>query len=368
MAYIGSRRALMGGRRLRYLLRDEFSDTRAAGSVNGTPATPGPGTRAVVDVGLHLSVGSGILSIDGGESANGQPALYYGAITRAAGRAVIAQCTPTGTTTIRWPIGWGRAQSGVQGEHALRMGSGGSLQPVDNAGTGPVVGIYEAATPYLLALVLRSTGVFYLIQGGAFTQWTLLWLHGAANAATLYPGSADYNGAYTHDFFRVADLGGPWLSDHGIATQRLAGARGAGDTFAHEADALIEFTVATVPTAGQIEARFRAQDTTNYWQVTVDSAGTLGLDEVVAGTPTQRGTAASVIVAGDRIVIMAAGATIQVYEANSLHITYGSATNFATETSGKLEMLGTGGAVADLVSWPRVMSGTALKALQRYAS
>ena len=32
-----------------WLLRDEFTDTRAAGAVNGTPATPGPGTRTVVD-------------------------------------------------------------------------------------------------------------------------------------------------------------------------------------------------------------------------------------------------------------------------------------------------------------------------------
>ena len=32
-----------------YDLRDDFTDTLAAGSVNGTPATPGPGTRAVTD-------------------------------------------------------------------------------------------------------------------------------------------------------------------------------------------------------------------------------------------------------------------------------------------------------------------------------
>lgn len=40
-----------------YLLRDEFTDTLAAGSVDGTPAVPGPGTRSVTDTGNNISVG-----------------------------------------------------------------------------------------------------------------------------------------------------------------------------------------------------------------------------------------------------------------------------------------------------------------------
>jgi hypothetical protein len=170
-------------------------------------------------------------------------------------------------------------------------------------------------------------------------------------------------------FVRVAQLTAPWnASDYGLATQQLAGARAPGDTFTHEANCLIEFTVATLPGAGtQIELRFRVQDATNYWQVTVDSTGALDLDEVVAGVVTQRGTAAGVIANGDRIVITAVGQTIKVYEANTLRITYATAANFATETDGELETEGTGGAVTDIVSWPRTLSGAALAELQRYA-
>jgi len=37
-----------------YLLRDNFDDVLAAGSVNGTPARPGPGTRTVTDTAYLL--------------------------------------------------------------------------------------------------------------------------------------------------------------------------------------------------------------------------------------------------------------------------------------------------------------------------
>ena len=40
--------------------------------------------------------------------------------------------------------------------------------------------------------------------------------------------------------------------------------------------------------------------------------------------------------------------------------------NFATETDGELETEGTGGAVTDIIAWPRTLSGAALSTLQRY--
>jgi len=158
----------------------------------------------------------------------------------------------------------------------------------------------------------------------------------------------------------------PWNNDYGIVTQRLSGARLAGDAFTHEANALIEFVVATVPSAGQIELRFRIQDATNYWQVTVDSAGNLDLDEVVAGVVTQRGTSAAVIVNGDRIVIQMHGTNVKIFEANTIRINYAAATNFQTKTDGELETE-SDGAVTDIISWPRTISGAAAATLDRYS-
>jgi hypothetical protein len=74
-----------------------------------------------------------------------------------------------------------------------------------------------------------------------------------------------------------------------------------------------------------------------------------------------------VVANSDRIVIVADGTTIRVFEANTQRITYAAAANFQTETDGELETEGTGGAVTDIVSWPRTLSGAALAELQRYA-
>ncbi|MBM3136394.1 MAG: hypothetical protein FJZ89_14160, partial [Chloroflexi bacterium] len=52
-----------------YLLRDNFDDVLAAGSVNGTYAVPGPGTRTVTDAESKLSLSGGVLSISGGKAA-----------------------------------------------------------------------------------------------------------------------------------------------------------------------------------------------------------------------------------------------------------------------------------------------------------
>ncbi len=86
--------------------------------------------------------------------------------------------------------------------------------------------------------------------------------------------------------------------------------------------------------------------------MTIDSTGAITLNEVVAASPTQRGTAAGVVVTGHRVTVRANGSEIRVFSNNVLRITYASATNFATATSGTLTALGTGGAVSDVVLWP----------------
>ena len=207
----------------------------------------------------------------------------------------------------------------------------------------------------------------YLIKGGAFADWRLMLPTVGGSGLTIYPGISCVDGDGWHDNVSLQQLGAPWDTAYGIATQRLAGARSAGDTFTHEADCSIEFTVATLPTAGQVELFFRIQDATNYWQVTVDSTGALDLDEVVAGAATQRGTSAGAITAGERIVINAHSQTIDVFDPGARHIHYTTAANFLTETDGELNDEGTGGAVTDIVSWPYALSGAALAQLTRYA-
>jgi len=357
-----------------YLLRDEFLDTRAAGAVNGTPATPGPGTRSVQDTANHLSISDGKLLTDGGASSWGNPRYVLDGLVRAPGIALIVEeLQKTSYAHFGPHVSWGTSATdsnpGVAGGSRVTMGASTSLAFTTAGNTSAAQtasDLYEVNLAYKIALVLRDNGVFYLVKGGAFLDWTLSWVSNAGMTSPVYPIISWYNSVTSTDAVHVAQLGMPWNNDYGIVTQRLSGARLAGDAFTHEANALIEFVVATVPSAGQIELRFRIQDATNYWQVTVDSAGNLDLDEVVAGVVTQRGTSAAVIVNGDRIVIQMHGTNVKIFEANTIRINYAAATNFQTKTDGELETE-SDGAVTDIISWPRTISGAAAATLDRYS-
>src|SRR3990167_9656089 len=67
-----------------YLLDDEFTDIKAAGAVNGTPAVPGPGTRVLVDTNLIMSTAGGVLVVNGTPAGNDR--YHLGSVARVAGR------------------------------------------------------------------------------------------------------------------------------------------------------------------------------------------------------------------------------------------------------------------------------------------
>ena len=200
---------------LAYLLRDEFTDTLTAGNVNGTAATPGPGTRAVVDTGSELSLSGGDM-VFGGITGEADPGMRYGAITRVAGIPLILEFT-AGGTGHRTNIGWDANQAGAAAEATFYTRASGVVR-IDAAG-GVITGAFSAATSYQVALVLRASGAFYLIKGGAYTTWTLLWSKVTENAATIYPANVAgtvFGTSYTSSYMKVPDalwLPTPLVSD-----------------------------------------------------------------------------------------------------------------------------------------------------------
>src|SRR3990172_2961409 len=98
---------LSGG--VRWLLKDDFNDTVAAGSVNGTLATPTGGARTGVDTNSKISVGSGVLNFATGEATN--DGVWYSQRTRIAGRALVCKVTPSNTSGAI-VLGWDANQSG----------------------------------------------------------------------------------------------------------------------------------------------------------------------------------------------------------------------------------------------------------------
>lgn len=132
----------------------------------------------------------------------------------------------------------------------------------------------------------------------------------------------------------------------------LSGSVSAGTAFVHPADCAIAWTH-TRPTFAYLEVRFRVLDSSNYWMIQTFSDGVTRLYELVAKSLTQRGTS-FVPASGLRIGVLCIGTTIKVYsgtvgEEMTERISYSSAENFATETDGGVPIVGTNGAVSDLV-------------------
>ena len=194
-------RFLGGG--VRWLLRDEFTTDRAAGAVNGTAAEPGPGTRAAVDTEskLTLSGGDAVFAGQKTSAAYGDPGLWLSAFTRAAGRIFCAQVTQNDTLSKQFITGISSGQSGAVGDGFALNGNSLFLRP----GTNLRVGDYAFNTDYQLAFVLRATGAFAMIKGGAFTDWTLLYPLVVGTTATVYPGLSNYNGTVRLRGMRVPD-------------------------------------------------------------------------------------------------------------------------------------------------------------------
>lgn len=165
-----------------YLLRDLFNTDRAAGSVNGTLAEPTGQTRTVTDGNNKLAVISGNLDFSTGGAGAGDPGLWYPAITRILGRIFIAKITPTNTNGAI-SAGWDSAASGSILD-AIVFNAGGVIAIRVN-GTLINVGVYSAGVSYTVTGIERTAGMLWLIKGGSFTFFQLLYLSILGSGVTL---------------------------------------------------------------------------------------------------------------------------------------------------------------------------------------
>lgn len=176
----GTRYPLLGGSGISYILRDEFSDTLAAGAVNGTPATPGPGTRTVTDTGGILSLAGGQLIV-AGVGAGDDPRLTYGtpAITREAGRILILAMANT-VTREYWGFSTANPATNATGQPLFNRSAAVMSFRIAAAAS---VGIAATASFSKYAIRLRATGAQLF---GYDTAWRLLYSVETGATATLY--------------------------------------------------------------------------------------------------------------------------------------------------------------------------------------
>lgn len=346
------------------VLVDLFTTTEAAPIASPRTAEPGPGTVTITDTAPLMSISSGNLIWTGKTVDVTTPRLFTtNTQSRVVGRAVMNVLTP-GSIAPGW-----RATNTASPNTAAFLFQGGVLYSyiataLLNVGAVTTNGTVE----YKTAHIMDRYGAFFLIKGGAFTQWTVM-AASDTDAAAWYAGFGVGSASTANVIasLRVVDLPTPFNQPYEWATARLAGGRAAADAFTHDADCVLAFTLTTRPSASNVDFRFRIQDSSNYWQVTINNAGTITLNEVVAGTPTARGTAASGLNNGDRIWIYAHAtriqSTVRLSGAYTSPWTYTSATNFQAATGGLLSAEGTGGSISDIVAWPRVLGAAAAAVL-----
>lgn len=344
--------AMMSGARIRYLLRDEFITALAAGSVNGTSAEPGPGTRTVVDTGSRLSISAGTLI----QTANstGDPGYWLDNVGRTAGRVVIAK-SQASAAQYHYPVGVDSGQDGAP-RIATTFTAALEIKPFENGTNGPVIGSWAALTDYEMSLVIRSAGAYYFIKGGAFTNWTLLWFASANNDANVYPYiSASLAPTLTSYYIRVPDrlwlptplaydtftrangaLGntetsGPdsqstparaWTNRVGT-TQVSSNAASASALSGGIAIATVDtgtintvFSSALTRSGDEIGVVLRYADSSNYIRAYHDGTNAK-LDKIVAGSPTGVISAAQAYSAGANIVVVADGTSFSLYYNNT---------------------------------------------------
>ncbi len=362
-----------------YLLRDLFSDTRAAGSVDGTAATPGPGTRVVVDTNSVISVGSGVVTVNGTPAANDH--LTYALVERLAGRLGLIRFIDRSS--------WAAGASRFGFDAAL----GGSLDIGADAGTPTVfrikdgvsvidtVNISASPNPCDFAFVMRATGgfLFYNDDGDG---WILAWIYDAENADQYFKVAHQATAVnYTFDNMRIplalwlptpivsdgfADINGASLDDHssdglGHAEGVAGGLGSGGDGFdwterngtwdiqsnaanaavpnpgapgaiatvsASISDVIIDCTV-TIGAGGNFASiLLRYSDNDNLWWISANDADNeIQIYERNAGSDTKRASTAVTVPTGSPVTlrVIADAQNIDGYLDGGNLVSYGSA-------------------------------------------
>jgi len=195
-----------------YDLRDEFTDTRAAGSVDGTPATPGPGDRVVADTGSNISVGSGVLDFAGGTSVWGETVhAWDAAIERPTGYVrgrriefdVVADNDAAMWVGLATDTSPGDP-SAADCEHALLFNNDGNIDVIAGGVTVKADAMaYTNGTTYRVRLVLYEDGCLYAVSDDGGASFTALYEDVVENTATLYAAISNYNAVFTADRVRA---------------------------------------------------------------------------------------------------------------------------------------------------------------------
>lgn len=171
---------------------DTVAIAAAAGAVNGTFSDKSHSARTVTDTENKLSISGGQLVFAGGKAAPafGDPGISVSAISRVAGRILLLSITED-SAIYNGFYGWGNTSAPATAANfdaGIHQWGDLGLYTEQNIEIG-----VRSNTTYQWAFVLRTSGTYYFVKGGLFTNWVLMWIKSTTATATLYPAISSYN-------------------------------------------------------------------------------------------------------------------------------------------------------------------------------
>lgn len=336
-----------------WIVRDDYSDILAAGSVDGTYSNPTGGIRAVVDSENKLSIDGNTLVLAGGKTAPAytDPRLNYPTISRRMGKMLAFKITlPTADKHIR--LGLGSNSTDINGEGIIHFANNGVINCFSSGTINTAASTYTAGT-YNVAIILKDIGAYWFIKGENFIEWTLLWNSNTGNSLNLTPSVFNYQSAALIDDFRILDLFNGFSIENGIATDVIETVN-IGDEINTLYNSFVEFTW-EAETNEILEISIRYTDADNRWIVRCDQANsTIKIIEIFFGIETERNSLSQTWNTGSsyRIVIRTIDEMIRTYVNGAQKNTYSLA--FNNKYIGKAKVSHAG---VNLISYPIHFNG-----------
>jgi hypothetical protein len=335
-----------------------------------TPYVGEIGDMDVTDTGNQASVSGGRLVL-ANRTGTADPKLISDLVAPTTGTALSFLANETNNAGQTCLIA---LRSGAQNNYAgLNIVGTSSFWGWNSNGTYSAIGYvaFAHATDYTYTIVRRTAGFFIFAKGGVYTDHTLIMVVpilalAASEGAFIGATSSASNITATVDFVRKANLPAPFTTDNGIATNASA-TPASNDELTHVANGSMEVTW-TATTGATLEVWVRRSDASNGWIVRGSQAGsTIKLIEVVAGVETERSSAAQTWTNATnyRIYVLFFSNSIYAYTMTTgqqtMKNSYTSAAFNNTATIAKV--VASAGALANFITYPRTMTGTALAVL-----
>lgn len=356
-------------RRPRYLARETFD--RAEAAPLASPHGDWPGGAVGVATLIQTAAGStqavsgGVLNVANPANAWGGQGWLYPAMPRTAGRALIAKFNysalgPAGKSGI---LGWLDSSGAVALANVVRGLNWNSNTVLSIYPGSAQIATIAQATEYTFVQILTPQGVNIFVQGGAFTDWTLIWCQTIeVSSPVVRPGFTNRSSTFTLDDLTVRDIPDLLGTLTGFASLDVAAPVASTEYTAAPADGIFDATfTAPNPLANTCELRWRIQDVDNYHVVRITAAGAFTALKVVAGVDTAYATPISVAAAFSAgtistVCVIASGTTLNFYTITGTTVAKRGAqvtdASFTTDT-GAAVVPGVGWTAADLRSWPR---------------